>query len=347
MKLLREQLFYLSILTTCFLPLLAPSAGADVKPQKENYEPDYTTYHNVSSLETEIQRLTKRYSDFIQLNNNYKSSAGQSQLVFRVSNFSSIAGSLKGKVRIFLSFGEHAREFFPVESMLHFIKNITDGVSQDTNKTEGLKFSSWVLNNFDIIIIGMANPDGRVYIEKTQNYCWRGTESGVDINRNFNWNFGGQGSSSNPLDGEYRGPHAFSEPETEVFQNISSIFVPDAFVSFHSGVRHIYIPFADSESKQGRRFPANKVLLVRLARHISRSSPSRLFKFGHAYDLTGYTADGTSFDFMAGHAKIPFSLAIELWEHRHHRGRSCFDEFNPENEDLQVGLAIFEWIFEK
>ena len=43
------------------------------------------------------------------------------------------------------------------------------------------------------------------------NYCWRGTKSGVDLNRNFDWNFGAShGSSRDPNDEEYRGAHAFS-----------------------------------------------------------------------------------------------------------------------------------------
>ncbi|RUS84504.1 hypothetical protein EGW08_007743 [Elysia chlorotica] len=338
MQVLRENLLFLTSITVFILTL---SAGVDVQPQEERYEPDYTCYHNVSSIETELRLLSMRHAGFIQLNNDYRSRAGHSQLVLRMSNFSSgvqtVAG---GKVRVLLSYGEHAREFFPVESMLYFIKNVTNGASFSLNKSSNHTFSMWVLNNFDIIFIGMANPDGRDYIEKTRNYCWRGTQSGVDINRNFDWNFGGPGSSNNSKDGEFRGLHPFSEPETEVFRNLSYVFAPDAFISFHSGARHIYIPFADSLSQHSRRQPINKTLLLRLARYMSRSCPSRPFKFGLAYDLTGYTADGTAFDFMAGHEKIPFSLAVELWEHKKHEGQSCFDEFNPKSEVLQAELSL-------
>lgn len=30
-------------------------------------------------------------------------------------------------------------------------------------------------------------------LEETQDFCWRGNSRGVDINRNFDWNFGGPG----------------------------------------------------------------------------------------------------------------------------------------------------------
>uniref|UniRef100_A0A8W8ICE3 Peptidase M14 domain-containing protein n=1 Tax=Magallana gigas TaxID=29159 RepID=A0A8W8ICE3_MAGGI len=75
-------------------------------------------------------------------------------------------------------------------------------------------------NNLYIIL--MANPDGRHHCEKTKNYCWRGTSTGVDLDRNFGWEFGGKGSSSDTEDEEYRGKDPFSEPESLVFQEITS-----------------------------------------------------------------------------------------------------------------------------
>ena len=62
----------------------------------------------------------------------------------------------------------------------------------------------------DIYIIVLTNPDGRLYIEKHLNYCWRGTSNGVDLNRNFDWRYGDRGSSVKKTDEEYRGVHPFS-----------------------------------------------------------------------------------------------------------------------------------------
>ncbi|KAH9499639.1 carbamoyl-phosphate synthase (glutamine-hydrolyzing) cpa2 [Bulinus truncatus] len=213
--------------------------------------------------------------------------------------------------------------------MFYFLRNVTLGL--ETSRT----ISEWILNNFDIYIIALANPDGRDYIEKFKNYCWRGTRNGVDINRNFDWNFGDIGSSKDPNDGEYRGPYAFSEPETGVFRELSQLVRYDAFVSFHSGIRHIYTPFADSNSKRLSRVPRNFDRMTELAKLMANSSPSRPFQSGLAYELNGYAADGTSFDYMSGIAQIPFSFAIEMWGHVNHVGDSCFDEFNLESEKLQ------------
>ncbi|KAA0189471.1 hypothetical protein HAZT_HAZT010743 [Hyalella azteca] len=48
---------------------------------------------------------------------------------------------------------------------------------------------------------------------KANRYCY-----GVDLNRNFGYKHGGSGSSSNPCSEIYRGPSAFSEPESQALK---------------------------------------------------------------------------------------------------------------------------------
>ena len=56
---------------------------------------------------------------------------------------------------------------------------------------------------------------------------WRKTRSnhlntrciGVDPNRNWGYNWGGQGASGDPCDETYYGPKPFSEPETAAIRN--------------------------------------------------------------------------------------------------------------------------------
>ncbi|CAG5114649.1 unnamed protein product [Candidula unifasciata] len=307
--------------------------------QKENYTPDYSFYHNVTSIVSHMTKIVNKYGKYINLKDEFRSKAGHSQLVIRISNFTS-EKSGRDKVQILFAFGEHAREFFPVESMFYFLKNLTRGLDELHQGSLSGAYSAWVVNNFDIYIIGMTNPDGRYYLEESGNYCWRGTGSGIDLNRNFDWNFAGPGSSKDSHDEEFRGPRPFSEPETGVFIKLAAKISFDAFLSFHSGIRQIYLPFADTKSKQQNRLPENIDHMLKLARRMSHSSPSRPFQFGLAHRLIDYSADGTSFDYMAGVASVPFSLAVEMWGHENHTGSSCFDEFNPRSEHLQEEVAL-------
>lgn len=180
----------------------------NVKPQKEKYEPDYFVYHNLTTIVLDLYEVVHKYGRYIIYRDEFKSKAGRPQLVIRISNFTT--GTSPNKIRILLAFGEHAREFFPVESMFYFLKNLTKGLDKPHDGGSSASYSAWVVNNFDLYIIGMTNPDGRDHIEKSGNYCWRGTGAGVDLNRNFDWNYAGLGSSSDQSDGEYRGPNAFS-----------------------------------------------------------------------------------------------------------------------------------------
>lgn len=177
----------------------------DVLPQNEIYLPDYSVYHNYSTIKYQLANLVNNNPQFIKADWTYRSKQDRPQILLHVSNFTAAFPKLK----LLFSYGEHAREFFPVETMFALLHSLLSGVMSSSESHEYL-FSKMVLSNFNLYIIVMANPDGRCYLEKSQNYCWRGTSTGVDLNRNFDWQFGNLGSSSNHEDEEYRGQSAFS-----------------------------------------------------------------------------------------------------------------------------------------
>ncbi|PIK33128.1 putative carboxypeptidase A1 isoform X1 [Apostichopus japonicus] len=338
----------LFFILSSFFSLFLQTFGGDVKPRPELYIPNYKIYHNLSSLNKEITRLVAQNPNYIHLNEKYLSRNKASQFVLHLKNFSQSDRTQQTlsspKQKVLLSFGEHAREFFPVESALYFLKNITAGLTKPATSAQ-YKFSRTIFSNLEIFIIVLANPDGRHYIEKTKNYCWRGTSIGVDLDRNFDWNFGGKGSSSKPFDEEYRGHSSLSEPECAPYVELTQQHHFEAFVSFHSGIRQIFIPFADSLSAKEKRLPDNADVQLHLAKRIAHAS-SQPFQFGVGYVLNPYPADGTIYDYMHGVRKIPFSLTIELWGEGDSEENQCFDLFNPTSEKLQGALDDVMPIFE-
>ena len=208
----RTKMNQIAALLLLFIALC--SAG-NVKPRKEVYLPNYKYYHNVSSIGKFVTDLVVKHSNYFRLDLDYKSRSNVPQYVLHMTNFSSARTSYgtysvsNTKPRFLLSYGEHAREFFPVESMIRLLERIVSGLSAAPNSPEDL-YTRKVLSQLDVYIIVIANPDGRHHIEKTSNYCWRGTSVGVDLDRNFKWNFGGRGSSGDPTDEEYRGPYPHS-----------------------------------------------------------------------------------------------------------------------------------------
>ncbi|MBC7772845.1 MAG: hypothetical protein H7210_10150 [Pyrinomonadaceae bacterium] len=78
-----------------------------------------------------------------------------------------------------------------------------------------------LLDTYEFYIFPVMNPDGYVHSWTPNNRLWRknrrsnpGGTFGVDINRNWGYQWGGTWSNGDPASDTYRGPSAFSEPET-------------------------------------------------------------------------------------------------------------------------------------
>ena len=73
-----------------------------------------------------------------------------------------------------------------------------------------------LVDNIEWYILPVANPDGYVYSWTTDRFCAESRNGyGVDLNRNWGYQWGGEGSSGVTTSDLYRGPSAFSEPETQ------------------------------------------------------------------------------------------------------------------------------------
>ena len=155
----------------------------DMEASVESYQPKYDVYHNLSKLNDCIHNFASRYPDFVDVEMKYRSRLGMSQYLIRVTNFTQTEerSFVDTRTKILFSYGEHASEFLPVESMLFLLENITAGLQLNI-RTPAADFSEFVLNNIDLYIVAILNPDGRFAVENTNNYCWKGTSSGMDLN---------------------------------------------------------------------------------------------------------------------------------------------------------------------
>ena len=79
-------------------------------------------------------------------------------------------------------------------------------------------------------------------------------QNGVDLQRNYGFQFGVDdiGSSSDPCSDNYRGPSAFSEPETQAIRNFLSAWSNiKVAINFHAYGNYMIHPFNfDSTSTQ-------------------------------------------------------------------------------------------------
>ncbi len=158
----------------------------------------------------------------------------------------------------------HAREPISVSIMVEGIRMFAEKYGKDPLIT-------YLVNNREIWVIPMLNPDGYLYNEKKHpngggmqrknRRQGSGDEDkqGVDINRNYpyKWALDDQGSSPDPDNQTYRGPSAGSEPET---QSIIKLCKNHHFVTalnFHSYSRLFLYPWgyqADLACKDSSEF---------------------------------------------------------------------------------------------
>ncbi len=136
---------------------------------------------------------------------------------------------------VVINCGIHAREWISPSVGMYLFNMILNSIEARPS------FYDHVADLTAFYFIPVINPDGYEYCW-TNDRFWRKNRRnngngtfGVDLNRNFAKAWGGAGSSSNTNSETYRGPSAFSEPETNTFQAWLGTIPPvTGFIDFHS-----------------------------------------------------------------------------------------------------------------
>lgn len=177
----------------------------------------YGAYRTFPEILDHLSFLESTYSEIVEI----KKSIGKTiegrdipAVVLRGGNsVSRLNATAKAKPVLYFQGCQHAREWISPAVVMYLIEELCRAYSE---KEEA---ASFILDNADIHVIPVVNPDGYIFTE--ENRLWRknrrrnsGGTYGVDLNRNWDDHWGGSGSSSNPSSDTYRGTGAFSEPES-------------------------------------------------------------------------------------------------------------------------------------
>jgi hypothetical protein len=120
------------------------------------------------------------------------------------------------------------------EMMLNFVKQLCNNINNNNPQMNLL-----LNNNFRIIV--NSNPYARMKVESGE-YCKRTNLNNVDINRN--WDIFWGNDIGNLLNEENPGPKPFSEIETRFVLESIRNFNAKLFLTIHSGVYGLYMPYA-------------------------------------------------------------------------------------------------------
>jgi carboxypeptidase T len=141
---------------------------------------------------------------------------------------------------------QHAREWISPMTVMSLADQVVGGAEDDPQV-------SALLDRAEFIFVPVVNPDGYQW-SWDEVRLWRKNRRangdgsfGVDLNRNWGFEWGGAGSSGNPSSETYRGPAPFSEPETQVLRDF---FIANpsivGTIDFHSYGQLLIYPWAYS-----------------------------------------------------------------------------------------------------
>ncbi len=148
--------------------------------------------------------------------------------------------------------GIHAREIANPELLMTFATQLLAGHGRDAEAT-------MLLDTRETVLVPMLNADGHAVVERgfanerggdtMQRKSTSGGDprKGVDLNRNYEYHWGGPGASSWPSSQTYRGPSAGSEPETKAVQQFLKDSKPDLFIDWHSYSKLNMYPWGDTK----------------------------------------------------------------------------------------------------
>lgn len=198
----------------------------------------------------------------------------------------------------------HAREPVSLSQLIFFMYYVLENY----NTNPQIKA---LVDSTEMYFVPMINPDGYNYnytIAPGGGGMWRknrrnnGDSSyGVDLNRNYSYEWGGLGASTNTTNDTYRGLFAFSEPETRAIkyfvEHHSFLFT----LNYHTFSNLLLYPFGydvNQPSPDDAYFKAFTPIMVS-ENHFSNIISSEL-----------YPASGDSDDWMYGDSTKPKVFAM-------------------------------------
>ncbi|EFX75496.1 hypothetical protein DAPPUDRAFT_306706 [Daphnia pulex] len=292
------------------------------------YNMTWTSYHRLSDIYGYMNYLAVTYPSLVSLIDIGMSYEKRPLHVLRISNSSS-PGT---KPAIWIDGGIHAREWIAPAVASYFIQQLVE-----------VPANAKLLTNVDWYIMPVMNPDGYEYSFVTDR-LWRKTRSltsssncrGVDPNRNFGYEWGGLGTSTDPCSEIYKGTKAFSEPETNATSNfiLGKANHIKLYLTLHSYGQYALIPWGYNVS-----YPPDYNDMFALANKTVSKFVKYQFSVGNSADLL-YAAAGGSDDW-AKSVGIKYSYTFELADTGKYGFILPASQILPVSQDFFPALDVF------
>ena len=212
----------------------------------------------------------------------------------------------------------HARELVSVSQMIYYMWYLLDNYDKDPLVRQ-------IVNNTELYFVPVVNPDGMNYNisgydpsedvftrnhrknmrDNDGNGTFEPEIDGVDLNRNYGheWGHDDEGSSGFQGSDTYRGPFAFSEPETQAIQALCNTHHFEIALNHHAYGNMLVHPWGYNNAQT-----ADSILFSNYAELMTKLNR---FVYGTGMQTVGYMTNGDSDDWMYGEKGI-YSFTPEI-----------------------------------
>lgn len=264
------------------------------RPYRVGAAPDgIADYYDVEETVLELQKLEQSYPQWAKL--------------YNLNHYLGVPATQEGRYiyGLQVSINPHCLEDEPKAMFVgvHHAREITthhsviDAAKEFLQQAAGgnPSYRDW-LEKSAVWFVPVANPDGMAYVFAANN-MWRKNRSrnadgssGVDLNRNyaFKWGICGSNSTSGSSD-IYRGPSAFSEPESKLMDKLNAKLHFQFIVSYHSYGNEVLYPYLCATFVEPKIYQIRDALALELG-FDTRTASSSGEDFEHHYNQYGSIA---------------------------------------------------------
>jgi hypothetical protein len=306
-------------LVLSILPLSALSPAT----QAADYPPRDAGYHSYREMVAHIREAERLRPDIVRVFSIGDSSEGRPILAAEISDH---PGQDEGEPEVLFDGLHHAREHLSAEMAISILDLLVGGYGAPSPLGQRV---TRLVDERRTWIVFMVNPDGLTYDLGGAPYrSWRknrqpgpGTGAagrraiGTDLNRNYGYRWGCcGGSSGEPAHLYYRGPRAWSAPETRAMRDFVRSRVVDGWqrirthITFHTSGELVLWPYGYTRAAAPPDMdPVDRRVFVAMGRAMAATNGYRAQQ-----SSAMYPTDGDQIDWMYGRQGI-FSFTFELY----------------------------------
>ncbi|KAJ8720778.1 hypothetical protein PYW08_006243 [Mythimna loreyi] len=283
----------------------------------------WTAYPSLHEINDYLNKMALAYPTHCKISTIGKTAHSKPIYMLKITN-----GDANNKA-ILVDSGTHGREWTSVISTLYFIDSIVRKFYQQPK----------YITTKDWYIIPVLNPDGYDY-SLTTDRLWRknrrklsGMCYGIDINRNFDYNWGKEGSTQKPCSNNYCGPVPFSEEESKALKGVADKRFT-GYLSVHSAGTKVLYPLGANHDDHRRHLYMTKEIALAMRKI------GGLQFLNRDIEKMGKIKYGMAMDWMYFVKEILHSYILET------RGQYGFDYIPPEQilpaaKEVDAGLRRF------